>query len=374
MEIFFELPANLNDGIGVYSYELATRLAQKHIIKFYNWHTKRVEVLTENFVPYSQHPPQNKIVKFLRSIPFGSCIINTLKKYQNYRIAKIIEGSLSNNTLYYCPSYLPKTFKYKTIITIHDLSHLRHPEFHPADRVEFLNKYLPKAIKKATAIVTVSEFSKKEIIHFFPKIKEKKIHVISNAPRKIFKPIKQADCTKIMQEYGLRYKRYFLSLATLEPRKNIEGIIKAHKKLPNKVRAKHPLILAGRYGWSSNLQADENIKILGFIPTENLPILMSGAMGFIFPSFYEGFGIPVVEAINCKVPIITSNTSSLPEICNGFALLVNPNKYEEITDAMNKIIENSYPNHLIENAYKYVSKNYNWDNSATQLYSYIHAS
>jgi alpha-1,3-rhamnosyl/mannosyltransferase len=163
----------------------------------------------------------------------------------------------------------------------------------------------------------------------------------------VFHPRSQSELTEKLSGYGLEYGRYLLVVATLEPRKNLLRLLQAYSSLDNSVRNRYPLVIAGAKGWLTDqlekllvsLESSGQIKRLGYIAQQDLPLLYAGAHGFVFPSLYEGFGLPLLEAMASGVPVLTSCRSSLPEVAGENALLVEPEDIDELAMAMVKLIE-----------------------------------
>lgn len=247
----------------------------------------------------------------------------------------------SNQYLYHGTNYDLPQFPGKKIVTIHDLSILTMPEFHPIERVNFLAKEIKRSIDNADAIITDSLFIKEEIVEHF-KIDQKHIHVVNLAHSGEFFQRDELATLNTLNKYGLSHGQYTLYAGTIEPRKNISNLINSYSRLPQTIRSKYPLVLVGHKGWNNegifelieNAQKEGWLIYLGFVTEDDLPLLYSGARLFAFPSIYEGFGLPVLEAMASGVPVVSSNRSSLPEVCGDAALLCDPNDIEGLTAAL----------------------------------------
>lgn len=223
---------------------------------------------------------------------------------------------------------LPRT-KAKLVTTIHDLTFLKYPQTHTPYSVAVHTRHLNQAKKYADKIIAVSESTKKDLIDYG--IPAEKISVIYEAAASVFRPV---DSRQARAKYGLT-KDYFLSVGTREPRKNLKRLIEAFSKLPARtVPAGTQLVIVGPIGWGESLPTTANVRFLGFVPDEDLAGLYSATQAFVYPSLYEGFGLPVLEALSCGCPVITSNVSSLPEVGGEAAIYVNPDKVAEITQAL----------------------------------------
>lgn len=265
----------------------------------------------------------------LRKIPGLKPIVHIWRGNQFRSYTRRIRPSLYHET-----NYVPFPFEYgPTIITVYDLSFVRHPNWHPTDRVKYFEKYCLRQLSHAEAIITISEFSKKEILNLL-NLDPAKIYVTPLGVDRNFTPGEK----KIQ---GLP-ERYILFLGNLEPRKNLPTLVEAYRSLPEDVQGRYPLVIAGARAWHTKelketfrpLQGGGGILLAGYVPQAQLPDLYRGACLFVYPSFYEGFGLPVLEAMACGVPVITSNASSLPEVVGDAGTMVNPYRVEELKEAI----------------------------------------
>ena len=279
------------------------------------------------------------LVKRLLPDPYG-----LRRSMQQIRFTQGI-GSFKPD-LYHEPSFLSFRFAGPTVVTVHDLSPIRYPDTHPKDRIQDLEKRLPAAVASAAAVIVDSEFIRQEVLGYFG-IHPTRVIAIHLGVSREFRPREPAEITPVIDQYGLRRGSYVLAVATLEPRKNLLAAIDAHSALPPRLRKEHPLIIAGMKGWlARELEAKINaaeergeLRWLGYVPPVALPALYAGARLFVYPSFYEGFGIPVLEAMASGVPVITSNQSSLPEVAGDAALMIDPHNRDGIRDAMIRLLE-----------------------------------
>lgn len=247
------------------------------------------------------------------------------------------------------------------IITIHDLAVYKNPKWFSEKFVFLYKLMIPAILKNSKAIITVSEFSKEEIIKKFPTYSDK-INVVYNS-------------VNFSNKYELNrnaQKKYILSVGSLEPRKNIPNLIEAFLK--SQVCKTHNLIIVGKGNRSfrqNNLDHsnDENIKFTGYVTDEKLISLYKNAEIFIYPSLYEGFGIPPLEAMYYQCPTMVSSSSSLPEVCGNASLYFNPYDLKSIIDSINIIGTSEFNvirNTLISNGNIQINK-YNWADSAKAL-------
>jgi glycosyltransferase involved in cell wall biosynthesis len=252
-----------------------------------------------------------------------------------------------NVDIYHSPLFTcPIVKEIPSIITIHDVIPESNPEFCTQQFLDFYSQHVSPSIRASEKIITTSEFSKKEIIKYF-KVPEQKISVIYQAISQQFLPGQKPDFNKLKKELNLPEK-YILYVGILDPRKNIERLISAFSIIAEKQKDLH-LVIVGRtddpsFDINALIKASgclEKIHLLGYLSDEKLTALYSSAHLFAFPSFLEGFGRPVIEAMASGVPVICSNTSSLPEIACDSAEYFDPHNIDEIADAINKITQDN---------------------------------
>jgi len=238
--------------------------------------------------------------------------------------------------LYHEPNYLAFRFDGPTVVTVHDLSWVRYPEMHPAVRVRMMDALMPRVIAGAARIIADSEFTRGEVIAHYGVAPGRVSSVLLGVTDE-FRPVPKEDCAPELAARGLEHGRYILAVGTLEPRKNLATAIAAFRRLPDAVRRRFPLVIAGMPGWGERLPpgvremaAQGELRIAGFVPQAGLPALYSGARLFVYPSLYEGFGLPPLEAMACGVPVVVSRRASLPEVVEVFvgpcAVIVAPCK------------------------------------------------
>ena len=233
---------------------------------------------------------------------------------------------------------------YKDIITIHDLTPIRFPNTQIPLTVVHYKYFLPLLLKRSDIVISVSEYSKKEISKYY-KIPDSKIKVTYNGiDHDMYKPSRNYN--EILNKYNINYQ-FILYVGTLEPRKNIPTLIKAFYKLRKK-GTHHKLLIAGSKGWKyedifetvKNLNLEKEVIFTDYIPNEDLPALYNAADLFVYPSFYEGFGLPPLEAMACGTPVITSNTSSLPEVVGDAGIMIDPYDVDGFANAMFEVLTN----------------------------------
>jgi glycosyltransferase involved in cell wall biosynthesis len=258
----------------------------------------------------------------------------------------------------------------KVIVAIHDLSFIHYSQYTSPPNLRYMTRFVPKSIKRADHIITISESSRRDIIDYYKVSPDKVSIVVPAIDPAVYHPQSQATITRIRKKYKLPEK-YILYAGNLEPRKNIEGLLKAYESLDKNVHDQFALVLVGGKGWLDDrihaeiqrLQ-DHNIVLTGYVPDEDMPALYSGAAVFTFPSFFEGFGMPPLEAMACGTPVITSNTSSLPEVVGDAALLIDPYNIKTIAEALTTVLTNKVAAQRLSKLGLAQAKKFSWDKSA----------
>lgn len=271
--------------------------------------------------------------------------------------------------------HVPPGVKKKTITTVHDMAFKSYPETVRLKTKIMLKISLKKSCKRADKIMTISEFSKNEIIKYLG-IKPDKIFVTHiGVNRDFFKPIEnEVLIDSIKSKYKI-FDRYFLYLGTIEPRKNLERLIEAYFKLREMIPNAPLLVLAGQKGWLydsifkkvKDLKLEKFVIFTGYIKNEDRALILNGALGFVFPSLYEGFGMPPLEAMSCGTPVISSNCTSLPEVIGDAGILVDPYNTNEITLGMKKIVENPELRKKLSLKGIERAKIFTWENSVKKI-------
>lgn len=233
----------------------------------------------------------------------------------------------------------------KKIVTIHDMVIKAYPETVRFRTKQLLNSGMKKSMRRADVIITDSEFSRSEIIKYYPKYKEKIEVVYCGVNTEKFYPVNDAVLIdKVKKSLGIE-RDYYLYLGTIEPRKNLERLIEAYSILRKKDSSVPLLVMAGGKGWLNSsiyskvkeLGLEEFVIFTKYIPDEDLCPLINGASAFVFPSIYEGFGMPPLEAMACGVPVVSSGEASLPEVVGDCAVMVDAYSPDSIADGMMKI-------------------------------------
>lgn len=237
--------------------------------------------------------------------------------------------------------------RYKKVVTIHDLVSFRTPQTQPRRFTLYSRFMIRFAVGSADAIIVPSKTVKSELsglLNVSPEI----LHVIPEAPRGMFRPVGKAERESVRRKYGLS-DRFILTVGSIEPRKNIPSLIRAYSELRRRGSIRHKLVICGSKGWMNEhgrvmdligtLGAGDDVIFTGYVPDEDLPAVYTLADLFVYPSLYEGFGLPPLEAMACGCPVIASNCSAIPEIVKDAGLLVDPLDIDGISEAMQSVIE-----------------------------------
>jgi alpha-1,3-rhamnosyl/mannosyltransferase len=305
--------------------------------------------------------------------------LNILRKIPSTYQAKRFLGELSfrkgirkmNVDLYHEPNFLAYSSNVPTVITVHDLSWIKFPEVHPPNRVKEMNRFFESGIKKANHIITDAEFIRQEFIQHF-NYPADRITAIPLGVSESFSSYSQEETSAILVKNNLKHSKYILAVGTLEPRKNLTVTVDAFLLLPKELRQQYPLVIAGSKGWLLeglekkiiSLIKYGEIRLIGYVHQDELPHLIAGALTLVFPSLYEGFGLPPLEAMACGVPVIASNSSSIPEVVGDTGILLNSNNTQGFADAMQSLIEDPQLRAMLSQKALERSKQFTWEKCA----------
>jgi glycosyltransferase involved in cell wall biosynthesis len=239
-------------------------------------------------------------------------------------------------------THLPLT-KGKVIVTIHDLSFLLFPEYTSDIIYKHHSRWVPFSAKVSDHIIADSEQTKMDIVRLLG-ISPDKISVVHLAADERFAPLPESEYLPVIKKYNLPSK-YILFVGNIEPRKNLPGLIRAFRAIKNSVEEK--LVVVGAKAWKSTpifelvreLELMDDVHFAGYVDDADLPAIFNGASVLVLPSFYEGYGLPIIEAMRCGVPVIGSNVSAIPEIIGDAGFLIDPHNAEELSDAVKQMIK-----------------------------------
>lgn len=384
MRIFYNLDCTRPPltGVGYYAQNIVLAMAKYYpeleIIGQQNFRLLNKDEMITLFEKNLQHQDQHNN-SFLRNqltrcINHFSWARSAIQWKKNITYSCLLKNKL-RDYIYHEPNFVFYPHDGLKVLTVHDVGMFDHPEYLPPGRARFLQQQMCHSMNIADALLVSCQFTKKRLLNL-TEVDEKKIHILSLPAKNIFKPRDKHNTQPYLEKFSLYYKKYILCVATLEPRKNLTRLIHAYCALPQELREYYPLILVGNKGWmydelmqTIQEKNEKNIHLLRYIDEETLLRLYSGAKIFVFPSLYEGFGLPVLEAMQSGVPVITSNVSSLPEVCGDAGMLINPHDTTEISQAMTSLLtanENTY-NQYVENSLQQ-AKQFSWDSFAKKLF------
>lgn len=326
-------------GIGHYALQLARGLrrheavAEIRFFSAYHW-----------LDDPEQAPCANRWLSRVRDyVPFKTLALH-LYSFARSQLFRWQARNFKDHVLH-TPNYVLMPFPGPAVTTVHDLSYLHYPQHHPRERIAFMERQMPRTLVQARMIITDSEFVRRELIDLLG-VAAHRIQAVPLGVEAGFHPRLSAESAPALIQHGLADIPYLLVVATLEPRKNLLSLIEAYGQLPTRLRQQHPLVIVGARGWLTGelerrlepLERGGQIKRLGYVPQEDLPLIYASAHAFVFPSLYEGFGLPVLEALASGTPTLTSNRSSLPEVAGDAALLIDPEDMEALTAGLERLL------------------------------------
>jgi alpha-1,3-rhamnosyl/mannosyltransferase len=272
--------------------------------------------------------------------------------------------------LYHEPNLIPLPIDRPTIATLHDLSVLVKPEWHPADRVAYYEKYLRRGVRNCVHFLAISESGRQEVIKTLG-IPPERVTRTYMGVRPNLGPLPRNEVSAALQRFGLP-TQFLLYLGTVEPRKNVLRLLQAYCSLPASLRERWPLLVVGRWGWSSSDVADyyereakhRGVRQLGYVAEESLALLYNGARALVFPSYYEGFGMPPIEMMACGGAVLASTADAVAEVVGKKAHLVAPEDTDGWRDAMQRVLtDDDWHRSLCEGVTTWAAQ-FTWENCA----------
>ncbi|MCB9034526.1 MAG: glycosyltransferase family 4 protein [Chitinophagales bacterium] len=354
----FLLPTTL-EGIGTYTHQITKRLVnllpQHQFYFFFDRPFDEKFIYSNNIEPIIVSPPARH--PFLWYYWFEKSIPKQLKKY--------------NIDVFFSPdAYLSLATDVPQLLTIHDIAFEHFPKQNPWLVQQYYQYFVPKYIEKAKHIVTVSEFTKQDLIRQY-KANANKISVCYNAFDE--EDIVEKD-KNILSKYNLKKQKYFIFIGAIHPRKNILNLLKAYQQYCNQTQKPKKLLLIGRKAWMNDevnqfLQANSKLPIVWIqkIERSNLLYLLQQSYALLLVSFFEGFGIPIVEAQHFNIPSVVANNSALPEIAGNTAVYCEANNVESITKAMLTIASDEELYYQLKENCKVQKQRFSWQKSAAQI-------
>ena len=352
-------------GVGHYTYYLVKNLLRvdkkNEYVLFFDSHAINIEEFKQKNVSIKVFP----FFKHKRYLPFS---------YSHMLVSAFLEKAKLD--IYHAPAnIIPLKYRGLSVVTVHDLAIYDHPEWFPTKfftKQIFATKVLvPASLKKAKKIIAVSKNTKKDIGRLFD-LPAGKINVIYEG---VAQEKPDIAFEQIRKKFGIR-KNYLLYVGTLEPRKNIERLINAFRGLMVAKKIDVQLVLAGSLGWNFksilraiedvNKQQKNSLKYLGYVSHQEKLALIKNALCFVFPSLYEGFGLPVLEAMAGGTPVITSRVSSLPEVVGRAGIMIDPEKTGEIAEAILDLVNDKKKQQILSVAGRKQAKKFSWQKTAEE--------
>jgi len=354
------------EGLGWFTYESLKRIVQQHPEhQFLFIFAKGIEqefIFSDNVKAINIWPPYYRVpalyLKFEWILPF------ILRKY-NIDLFISTDGISSTK------------LKVKNLDVIHDLNFEENPQWLPKSFANYYQKYFPKWAKNADRIATVSEYSKQDI-HKRYGIALDKIDVVYNGSNDLYQAISEEEKEETKKKYS-NDSEYFVFVGSLHPRKNIDKLLLGFEHFKNSDKNNTKLVVVGsRFYWSGpikeafdSMKYQDDVIFTGHIPTEDLKNIVSSSIALAYVSLFEGFGIPLVEAMNAETAIIASNTTCLPEIAGESALYVNPNSISEIGEAMLNLSTNPKLREDLVTKGRIQREKFSWQQTADKLWATI---
>ena len=355
-------------GIGRYTRELVQALAL--VDKQTNYHL------------FSARPPEQLLVPDLllvganfahHAAPFTDKWLYRL--WYRLHVPLPVQWFTGPLDLFHSPDFVlpPVAGKIPTLLTVHDLSFHHYPEYFTPALVNYLNRVVPNSVARASHILADSQATKDDLTSLW-QVAAAKVTVLYSGVNPVFRPVeKQGELKGVRQKYGLGEWPYLFSVSTIQPRKNYQMLIRAFKPLSRSWP--HHLVIAGGKGWlyeetlaeveRQGLQ--DRVYFLGFVADADLPALYTQAMLVLFPSFYEGFGLPLLEAMACGVPVVSSDASCLPEVVGQAGRLLSPKDESGWTDTVHKLLlDGKERGRMVAEGFRQ-SRQFTWKKAARQL-------
>jgi glycosyltransferase involved in cell wall biosynthesis len=365
-------------GIGRYTRELVQALVQART--------------PHQFTLFSAKPPAHLPVP--NPLPTGAQVVYKpaplderwlYRMWYRLRLPLPVQLRTGALDLFHSPDFvLPPVYgRIPTLLTVHDISFAHYPETFPRRLVDYLNRVVPWSIDRATHVLADSVATKEDLMAVW-QVPAQKITVLYSGVHERFAPVVDGVAqTAVRQKYGLAERPYLLAVGTVQPRKNYQMLIRAFGAVA--AAYPHDLAIAGGKGWLDDEMMVEierqglngRVRFIGFVDDADLPTLYSAATLFVFPSLYEGFGLPLLEAMGCGVPVITANTSSLPEVAGDAAVQLSPHDEAAWTAAMLALLADDPRRAVLVAAGFRRVRQFRWQQSAVQLlaiYEALHRS
>lgn len=330
--VFNALQTSLSGGIGRYCYELSKAVYKRHEVDF------KIVIREEDKDLFDFASNKDLI------IIYG--IKNSMQRnyYEQFKLPKLIYKKYPDAIIHYPDTMAPLCSKNKIIITIHDLAFKSFKNAFTWKTTIWKNFITALSIKKASKIIAITNFARSEILKYYPDVKNK-VKVVYNGFNDFSKEL--IDINNVNKSIlNLKGNKYILTVSTISPRKNVDGLIKAFDLIKNQIND-YKLVIVGKNGWMyqgvydlvDTLKLSNRILFTGEVNDDELKFLYKNAVVFVYPSFYEGFGLPPFEAMSYGIPCVVSNKTSIPEVVGEAAIKIDPYDLNEIGDMIIKVVQ-----------------------------------
>lgn len=351
------------EGIGWFTFETFKRICKNHPEHTFYFIFDRPYhkdfIFEDNIIPIVIGPPtRHPILYYI---------------WFEFRIPKILK-KIKADVFISPDGYLSLKTNVKSLAVIHDINFMHHPKDFPTLLKFYYRFFFPRFARKAKHIATVSSFSKNDISNSF-KINPDKINVTYNGSKSIYKPISEDDILKTKRQYT-QGNDFFIFVGALSPRKNVSNLLLAFDDFKIRTKNKYKLVIVGEKMFKTkdlnktyeNIKHKSDVIFVGRKSPEELKFLYGSSTALVFVPYFEGFGIPIIEAMNCNTAVITSNLTSMPEVAGDAAILVDPFSVESISNAMEKISNNEpLRKELVEKG-KLQKQRFSWNETAEKLW------
>jgi glycosyltransferase involved in cell wall biosynthesis len=357
------------EGIGLYTLEVVKRLAAAHpedeFFFFFDRPFDPSFVFSKNITPVVLSPPARHPLLFIAWFEWS--VSRALKKYK-------VDVFLSPD------NFLSLSTPTPTVLIVHDIAFTHFSENDKWINRQYYKFFTPRFLKRANTILAVSEFTKQDILSNFSFVEKNKIKVAYNGCREIFGPLPErigiSSLNSILEKNKHNEAAFFLFVGAVHPRKNVHRLIEAFDLFKNRTKSDVQLVLCGRFAWQTGAVKSaydaaifkQDIIFKGYVKDKEVVKLTASALAVTYISLFEGFGVPLLEAMNCDTPIITSNVSSMPEVVGDAAILVNPESIEDIAEAMQQVFENENLREKLIVQGRIQRAKFDWDKTADIVY------
>ncbi len=329
--------SNISDrvGSGMYAYQLL-----KHLYELDTWN---------EYTVYLKSPPVLDMPRERKNWKYK--VFGPEKLWTQFALPIQLFVDKSNLDLFFSPGhYAPRFSPVPTVVSVLDLAYEKFPEYFKKSDLMQLKSWTEYSVRKAKHVITISESSKRDIVNFYKVPADKVTVTYIGYDTETFHPVTdQVQIQTVLDKYGFK-QPYILYLGTLQPRKNIVRLIQAFKELIDQEKYANlglKLVIVGKKGWlyqeilseAKKLHIEDIVIFTGYVSDEEKPALLSGALMYCLPSLYEGFGIPVLEAMACGTPVVVSQISSLPEVVGEYGVLVDPYSVKSISGGLKLLVK-----------------------------------